>query len=123
MYIQTDSFLMKMGWDFFFFKNQTGWDLRKGIKRHFTAWKSPNDPSPGDFTYGIEMQPHSYPEVYIRKGNKKVLPEFNFNLREMNFDFFPPSQYPVRTENNNLGFFLKKNFNMMWLYSIKNKDH
>ena len=42
-----------------------GWDLRKGI------WKSPNDPSQGDFTYGIEMQPHSYPEAYIRKGNKK----------------------------------------------------
>ncbi|XP_023874837.2 G-type lectin S-receptor-like serine/threonine-protein kinase At4g27290 isoform X1 [Quercus suber] len=48
-----------------------GWDLRKGIKRRFTAWKSPDDPSPGDFTYGIEMQPHSYPEAYIRKGNKK----------------------------------------------------
>ncbi|XP_050247273.1 G-type lectin S-receptor-like serine/threonine-protein kinase At4g27290 isoform X1 [Quercus robur] len=48
-----------------------GWDLRKGIKRRFTAWRSPDDPSPGDFTYGIEMQPHSYPEAYIRKGNKK----------------------------------------------------
>ena len=82
------------GMGLFFFKNQTGWDLRKGITRHFTAWKSPNDPSPGDFTYGIEMQPHSYPEVYIRKGNKKVLPEFNFNLREMNFDFFPHPNIP-----------------------------
>jgi hypothetical protein len=48
-----------------------GWDLRNGIKRRFTAWKNPDDPSPGDFTYGIEMQPHSYPEAYIRKGNKK----------------------------------------------------
>ena len=62
-----------------------GWDLRKGI------WKSPNDPSQGDFTYGIEMQPYSYPEACIRKGNKKFYqtgpwnglrysgsPEFNF---------------------------------------------
>ncbi|KAM3696576.1 hypothetical protein ACB098_06G050500 [Castanea mollissima] len=65
-------------WDSFDYPSDTllpgmkmGWDLRKGIKRRFTAWKSPDDPSPGDFTYGIEMQPHSYPEAYIRKGNKK----------------------------------------------------
>uniref|UniRef100_A0A2N9FCL3 non-specific serine/threonine protein kinase n=2 Tax=Fagus sylvatica TaxID=28930 RepID=A0A2N9FCL3_FAGSY len=50
-----------------------GWDLRNGIKRRFTAWKNPDDPSPGDFTCGIEMQPHSYPEAYIRKGQRKVL--------------------------------------------------
>ena len=48
---------------------EMGWDLRKGIKWHLTAWKSPDDPSPGDFTYGIEM--HPYPEPVIRKGTSK----------------------------------------------------
>ena len=46
-----------------------GWDLRKGTKWRLTAWKSSDDPSPGDFTYGIAM--HSYPEPVIWKGTKK----------------------------------------------------
>nr|POE92705.1 receptor-like serine/threonine-protein kinase sd1-8 [Quercus suber] len=49
-----------------------GWDLKKGINRLFTAWKKPDDPSPGDLTHGIlEMGIHSYPEIYVWKGNKK----------------------------------------------------
>ncbi|KAK4605163.1 hypothetical protein RGQ29_013290 [Quercus rubra] len=49
-----------------------GWDLKKGVNRLLTAWKKPDDPSPGDFTDGIlEMGIHSYPEAYIWKGNKK----------------------------------------------------
>ncbi|XP_030955200.1 G-type lectin S-receptor-like serine/threonine-protein kinase At4g27290 isoform X1 [Quercus lobata] len=59
----TDTFLPGM---------KLGWDLKKGVNWSFTAWKKPDDPSPGDFTYGIlEMGIHSYPEAYIWKGNKK----------------------------------------------------
>ncbi|KAK7317512.1 hypothetical protein RJT34_01814 [Clitoria ternatea] len=28
-----------------------GWDLRRGLNRYLTAWKSPGDPSPSDFTF------------------------------------------------------------------------
>uniref|UniRef100_A0A2N9F3U1 non-specific serine/threonine protein kinase n=1 Tax=Fagus sylvatica TaxID=28930 RepID=A0A2N9F3U1_FAGSY len=48
-----------------------GWDLRKGLNRCFTSWKNPDDPSPGDFTYGIATELHSYPEAFIWKGTKK----------------------------------------------------
>ncbi|KAF3453568.1 hypothetical protein FNV43_RR04008 [Rhamnella rubrinervis] len=48
-----------------------GWDLRTGLKRGLSAWKNPEDPCPGDFIYGIELGPHTYPEAYIRKGNVK----------------------------------------------------
>uniref|UniRef100_A0A2N9H1C2 non-specific serine/threonine protein kinase n=1 Tax=Fagus sylvatica TaxID=28930 RepID=A0A2N9H1C2_FAGSY len=48
-----------------------GWDLRKGLNRCITSWKNPDDPSPGDFTYGIATELHSYPEAFIWKGTKK----------------------------------------------------
>ncbi|XP_021808507.1 G-type lectin S-receptor-like serine/threonine-protein kinase At4g27290 isoform X2 [Prunus avium] len=48
-----------------------GWDLRTGIKRSLSAWKNSEDPCPGDFTYGIEMELDAYPEAYVRKGNAK----------------------------------------------------
>nr|POE73305.1 receptor-like serine/threonine-protein kinase sd1-8 [Quercus suber] len=48
---------------------EMGWDLWKGIKWRLTAWKSPANPSPRDFTYGIEM--HPYLEPVIRKGTSK----------------------------------------------------
>ncbi|KAM1278401.1 hypothetical protein ACFX2J_030426 [Malus domestica] len=48
-----------------------GWDLRTGLKRHLSAWKNSEDPCPGDFTYGIEMQLQAYPEAYILNGITK----------------------------------------------------
>lgn len=48
-----------------------GWDLRTGLKRGLSAWRSPDNPCPGNFTYGIELGPHTYPEAYIRKDNEK----------------------------------------------------
>ncbi|PQM42342.1 hypothetical protein Pyn_20686 [Prunus yedoensis var. nudiflora] len=48
-----------------------GWDLRTGIKRSLSAWKNSEDPCPGDFTYGIEMERDTYPELYVRKGTAK----------------------------------------------------
>ncbi|XP_070664604.1 G-type lectin S-receptor-like serine/threonine-protein kinase At4g11900 [Malus domestica] len=42
-----------------------GWDLRTGLKQLLSSWKDSEDPSPGDFTYGIETKLQAYPEAYI----------------------------------------------------------
>ncbi|XP_052306852.1 G-type lectin S-receptor-like serine/threonine-protein kinase At4g27290 isoform X2 [Populus trichocarpa] len=46
-----------------------GWDLRIGLDRRLSAWKSPDDPSSGDFTWGTQLQ--SNPELVIWKGSEK----------------------------------------------------
>ncbi|PRQ50992.1 putative protein kinase RLK-Pelle-DLSV family [Rosa chinensis] len=48
-----------------------GWDFRTGLKRGLSAWKNSEDPCPGEFTCGIEMETHAYPEVCFRKGGLK----------------------------------------------------
>ncbi|KAB1202885.1 hypothetical protein CJ030_MR8G027820 [Morella rubra] len=45
-----------------------GWDLRRGLNRRLTSWKNWEDPSPGDFTFEVEL--HNYPDVYIWKGSQ-----------------------------------------------------
>ncbi|OMP04567.1 hypothetical protein COLO4_09513 [Corchorus olitorius] len=47
-----------------------GWDLRTGLDRRLVAWKNSDDPSPGDFSWGIELQ-YNNPEVVMWKGSKK----------------------------------------------------
>lgn len=46
-----------------------GWDLRRKLNRKITAWKSADDPAPGDFSLGVVL--HAYPDVYMMKGTKK----------------------------------------------------
>ncbi|KAL4312505.1 hypothetical protein GQ457_01G005310 [Hibiscus cannabinus] len=46
-----------------------GIDLRTGFQRRLSAWKNWDDPSPGDLTYGVELQAN--PEMVLRKGSKK----------------------------------------------------
>jgi len=47
-----------------------GRDLRKGLDRKLTSWKSPEDPSIGDVSWGLVL--NDYPEYYMMKGNEKV---------------------------------------------------
>ncbi|KAF7822814.1 G-type lectin S-receptor-like serine/threonine-protein kinase [Senna tora] len=47
-----------------------GWDLRIGLNRPIIAWKSPEDPSPGDFSLSLDL--NNYPEFYLRKGDSKL---------------------------------------------------
>uniref|UniRef100_A0A2N9HYX6 non-specific serine/threonine protein kinase n=1 Tax=Fagus sylvatica TaxID=28930 RepID=A0A2N9HYX6_FAGSY len=48
-----------------------GWDSRTGQEWRLSAWKSPDDPSPGELTYAI---PHNnYPELVMKKGLGEVL--------------------------------------------------
>ncbi|KAK9155992.1 hypothetical protein Sjap_003472 [Stephania japonica] len=58
----TDSLLVGM---------KMGWDLRSGLNRKLTSWKSSDDPSMGDFVY--EMNPaHRLPELIFRNGSVKL---------------------------------------------------
>ncbi|KAL2327910.1 hypothetical protein Fmac_021337 [Flemingia macrophylla] len=47
-----------------------GSDLKTGLQRRFTTWKSPNDPSPGDVYRVLEL--YNYPEIYLMKGTTKL---------------------------------------------------
>ncbi|KAL2327897.1 hypothetical protein Fmac_021324 [Flemingia macrophylla] len=46
-----------------------GWDLRTGLERRLTSWKSPDDPSPGDVYWVVKN--YSYPDIYTMKGTEK----------------------------------------------------
>ncbi|XP_075665599.1 G-type lectin S-receptor-like serine/threonine-protein kinase At4g27290 isoform X3 [Castanea sativa] len=48
-----------------------GWDLKIGLERRLSAWKSPDDPSPGELSWGVEL--HNRPEIVLKKGTKKFL--------------------------------------------------
>nr|KYP35754.1 Putative serine/threonine-protein kinase receptor [Cajanus cajan] len=47
-----------------------GSDLRTGLERKYIAWKSPDDPSPGDIFRVLKL--YNYPEIYMMKGTQKL---------------------------------------------------
>ncbi|KAI6704885.1 hypothetical protein NL676_007847 [Syzygium grande] len=47
-----------------------GWDLRTGLDRHMTSCKSADDPSTGDFTYGVDLG-GIIPQLVLHKGHAK----------------------------------------------------
>ncbi|MED6138220.1 hypothetical protein PIB30_072207 [Stylosanthes scabra] len=48
-----------------------GRDLKNSLEWRLTPWKSPDDPSAGDFSYGFLLS--DYPELSVMKGTKKQL--------------------------------------------------
>ncbi|KAL5712993.1 hypothetical protein ACHQM5_015112 [Ranunculus cassubicifolius] len=46
-----------------------GLDRRTGINRYMSSWKNLDDPSRGDYTWGMEVD--GYPEFILRKGPNK----------------------------------------------------
>ncbi|RDY05071.1 G-type lectin S-receptor-like serine/threonine-protein kinase, partial [Mucuna pruriens] len=48
-----------------------GWNLKTGLEWRMTSWKSPSDPSPGNFYWGLLL--HNYPEFYLMKGTTKFV--------------------------------------------------
>ncbi|KAI3769215.1 hypothetical protein L6452_00315 [Arctium lappa] len=44
-----------------------GIDFRKGLEKYLTAWKSVDDPSPGEYTNRFD--PDGYPQILLRKGS------------------------------------------------------
>ncbi|OMP04556.1 hypothetical protein COLO4_09523 [Corchorus olitorius] len=69
-----------------------GWDLRIGLSRKLVAWKNPDDPSPGDLTYGVELQGNpGNPELVIGKGSVKYV---RSSLWKWNGEGFTISEIP-----------------------------
>ncbi|XP_059624152.1 G-type lectin S-receptor-like serine/threonine-protein kinase At4g27290 isoform X2 [Cornus florida] len=46
-----------------------GWNLKTGLNRYLTSWRDAADPSPGAFTYGVEIT--GIPQVVLRKGSSE----------------------------------------------------
>ncbi|KAK1378377.1 Receptor-like serine/threonine-protein kinase [Heracleum sosnowskyi] len=44
-----------------------GWDMVKRIDRYLISWKSPDDPSPGNYTYEVYLK--GYPQRVVWKGS------------------------------------------------------
>jgi hypothetical protein len=40
------------------------------LERRITSWKSPDDPSPGDFSWGLVL--HNYPEFFLMDGTQEL---------------------------------------------------
>ncbi|XP_042065280.1 uncharacterized protein LOC121808766 [Salvia splendens] len=45
-----------------------GWDLRTRLNRRIIAWKSSDDPAPGEFSSGVELD--AYPQLVMYKGTR-----------------------------------------------------
>ncbi|XP_059661586.1 G-type lectin S-receptor-like serine/threonine-protein kinase At4g27290 isoform X2 [Cornus florida] len=48
-----------------------GWNLKTGLNRYLTSWRDATDPSPGDFTYGVEIT--GIPQVVLWKGSSEKM--------------------------------------------------
>ncbi|GLU23083.1 hypothetical protein SLE2022_391150 [Rubroshorea leprosula] len=92
-----------------------GWDLRTGLDRRLLAWKSSDDPSPGDFTWEIELQGN--PEAVLWKGSQKY-----FRSGPWNGIGFSGAPY---LDPNNLVFsyeFVSNEEEVYYMFSLKNKS-
>ncbi|CAH8345665.1 unnamed protein product [Eruca vesicaria subsp. sativa] len=47
-----------------------GWDLKTGLNRFLRSWKSPDDPSSGDFSFKLETR--GYPEAFLWNKESRV---------------------------------------------------
>lgn len=47
-----------------------GWDLKTGLNRTLTSWKSLTGPSPGDYSYGVELS--GLPQLVLHKGSTEL---------------------------------------------------
>ncbi|KAI7737799.1 hypothetical protein M8C21_011974, partial [Ambrosia artemisiifolia] len=45
-----------------------GWNLGTRTERHYTSWKSADDPASGEFSYSIDI--NGYPQLILRHGEK-----------------------------------------------------
>ncbi|KAG2682079.1 hypothetical protein I3760_11G173900 [Carya illinoinensis] len=90
-----------------------GWDLRRGLNRRLTAWKNRDDPSPGDFTFELEL--YSYPESYIWKGSVKYYRTGPWNgIGTSGAPSFKPNQlYEYK--------FVSNEDEVYYTYNLKNK--
>ncbi|TQD76944.1 hypothetical protein C1H46_037520 [Malus baccata] len=68
-------------------KMKIGWNFRTGLNRFLTSWKNASDPSPGEYTYGID--PLGLPQLVVAKGTEKLYRTGPWN--GLRFTGFPSS--------------------------------
>uniref|UniRef100_A0A7N0V0A1 Receptor-like serine/threonine-protein kinase n=1 Tax=Kalanchoe fedtschenkoi TaxID=63787 RepID=A0A7N0V0A1_KALFE len=47
-----------------------GWDSKTGLDRYIRSWKSPDDPSSGDFTFKLNR--FGFPEIFLWRGDVRI---------------------------------------------------
>ncbi|KEH30778.1 putative protein kinase RLK-Pelle-DLSV family [Medicago truncatula] len=88
-----------------------GRNLRNGLDWKLTSWKSPEDPSVGDVSWGLVL--NNYPEYYMMKGNDKI-----FRLGPWNGLHF--SALPEQVSNPFLNYeYVSNDDEIFFRYSIK----
>ncbi|KAJ1441979.1 putative serine/threonine-protein kinase [Sesbania bispinosa] len=113
-----------------------GRNLRTGQNWQLTSWKSPEDPSPGDVSWGLVF--HAYPEYVMMKGTQKFyrlgpwnglyvsgLPEQESNSL-INFMFVTSSDenfYTFSLNNNSAISFIVLNDTNIFHYVWDEGDH
>ena len=91
-----------------------GWDLKTGLNRRITSWKNWDDPSPGDFTWGVV--PTSNPEMVMWKG-------LVVSYRSGPWNGIRFSGSPTMRENRVYDYKFVNNSNELYFtYSLKNKS-
>ncbi|RDY00479.1 G-type lectin S-receptor-like serine/threonine-protein kinase, partial [Mucuna pruriens] len=91
-----------------------GWDLRTGLERRVSSWKNRNDPSPGDFTWGISLD--GFPQVIMWKGSKEIYRGGHWN--GLGF-----SGAPELKENPVFDFkFVSNKDEVYYTYSLRNRS-
>nr|KYP60961.1 Cysteine-rich receptor-like protein kinase 19 [Cajanus cajan] len=89
-----------------------GWDLKTGRERRMTSWKSPSDPSPGDFNWGLLL--YNYPEFYLMNGKEKFVRVGPWN--GLHFSGIPDQKpNPIYAFN-----FISNKDEIYYTYSLKN---
>ena len=61
---------------------KVGWNLKTGLQRKLTSWKSADDPSLGDFSYGFDI--NVLPYVVLGVGSRKIVRSGPWNGLEFN---------------------------------------
>ncbi|KAI9093269.1 hypothetical protein K1719_027283 [Acacia pycnantha] len=91
-----------------------GWDLRTGLNRHMRAWKSPDDPATGDFSWGMVL--YNYPDAYMMWGDQRF-------YRAGPWNGLRPTGSPQLKENPLFHFeFVQNKDEVYFMYSLKNKS-
>ncbi|GKV49056.1 hypothetical protein SLEP1_g55829 [Rubroshorea leprosula] len=91
-----------------------GWDLRTHLNRRLSAWKNSDDPSPGDFTWEIELQ--GSPEPVLWKGSKKYYRSGPWNGIRFSGARLSPENRVSRNE------FVSNEDEVYYMFSLKNKS-
>ncbi|RHN61967.1 putative protein kinase RLK-Pelle-DLSV family [Medicago truncatula] len=99
-----------------------GWDLRNDLERRITSWKSPDDPSPGDLSWGLVL--HNYPEFYLMNGAVKYCRMGPWNGLQFSglSDRKQSSVYDLKyVANNDLNYVSNKD-EMFYSFTLKNSS-